>query len=91
MEGGSDVLIGNMPVNADGPVSKLVLDRSIKMAVTSGWEEEAGLPGSRRQARRYRRKKGYLPCFKGRESTPPYPVREFLIAPIQQEEAMESR
>jgi hypothetical protein len=45
-------------VNDEGPVLQLVLDQSIKMLAANGWAEEAGLAGSRRQARRCRRSKG---------------------------------
>ena len=55
--GGSDVLIRNLQVHTEGPVFQLVLDQSIKMLVANGWVEEAGLPGSHRQARRSRRGK----------------------------------
>ena len=57
VRGWSDALIGNLPVNTEGPVPQLVLDQSIKMLVANGWVEEAGLPGSHRQARRCRRGK----------------------------------
>jgi hypothetical protein len=57
VRGWSDALIGNLPVNTEGPVPQLVLDQSIKMLVANGWVEEAGLPGSHRQDRRCRRGK----------------------------------
>ena len=49
VQGGSDALIRNLYVNTEGPVSQLVLDRSIKMLAANGWAEEVGLPGSHRQ------------------------------------------
>ena len=53
-------MIGNLVVNTDGPVPQLlVLDQSIKMPAANGWAEEAGLPGSCRQAKRFRRGKGF--------------------------------
>lgn len=42
--GGLDALIGNLHVNAKGPVPQLVLDGSIKIPVASGWVEGVGLP-----------------------------------------------
>ena len=57
--GGSDALIGNLHVNAEGPVLQLVLDRLIKILAVNGWAEEVGLLGSRSQASRQRRKKGF--------------------------------
>ena len=64
-------MMGNLRVNAEGPVSQLVLDLSIKMLVANGWVEEAELPGSCRQASRSRRRKEGSPGFKGRESHQP--------------------
>jgi hypothetical protein len=68
--GGSDVLIGSLHLNTEGPVPQLVLDQSIKMLSTNGWAEEVGLPGSCRQARRQQRRKVYLPCFRGEREPP---------------------
>lgn len=41
------------------------------MLPANGWVEEVRLPGSCRQARRHRRRKGNSPCFRGRESLQP--------------------
>jgi hypothetical protein len=49
----------------------LFFDRSIKMPLANGWTEEAGLPSSRRQAKRFRKKKEDSLCFRGRESHQP--------------------
>ena len=38
--GGSDVLIGNLHVNPEGPLPQLVLDQSIKMLAANGWVAE---------------------------------------------------
>jgi hypothetical protein len=45
---GSDVLIRNLHVNAEGTVSQLVLDGSINMILANGWAEEEGFLGSHR-------------------------------------------
>ena len=37
------------------------------MLAANGWVEEVGLPGFHRQARRWRRRKENLPCFRERE------------------------
>ena len=56
---GSEALIGNLHMNAEGPAPRLVLDPAIKMPMANDWSEEAGFPGSCRQARRCRKRKGY--------------------------------
>lgn len=58
-------MIGNLLVNTKGPGLQVVLDRSIKIPVAKGWAEEGGLPGSHRQGRRSKRKKGIYLALKG--------------------------
>lgn len=60
-------------------IPQLVLHRSIKMLVANGWEEEVGIPGSHRQATRFRRWKGISPCFEGREKHQPYEISGGVI------------
>lgn len=43
---GSEALIGNLLMNAEGPAPRLVLDPAIKMPMANDWSEEAGFPGS---------------------------------------------
>lgn len=50
-------------------IPQLVLHRSIKMLAANGWEEEVGIPGSHRQATRFRRWKGISLALKGERNT----------------------
>ena len=61
-------MVRNLYVNTEDPIPQLALDQSIKMLVANGWAKEVVLPGSHRQAKRCRRRKEDLPCFRGRES-----------------------
>ena len=84
--GFSDALIRNLPVITEGPVPQLVLGPSIKMPAANGWAEEAGFPGSCKQAKRHRRRKRNLPCFGGRvtshvRSWVEWPLVTFLTEP----------
>ena len=50
VRGWSDALIGNLPVNTEGPVPQLVLDQSIKMLVANELERRgraSSLPADR--------------------------------------------